>query len=124
MAHEVIGRCPVCDQALEVSRLHCPSCDTAIEGHFALGRVHQLTKEQLGFLELFVRCEGKLNKVQDELGISYPTARNRLNDLIRAMGFEVPDESPPSIEQRQAVLEQLAAGKIGSDQAIKLLSLR
>ncbi len=124
MAHTVLGRCPVCGEGLEVARLHCPSCDTSIEGRFALARFYQLSAEQIAFLELFVRCEGKLTKVQDELGISYPTARNRLDDLVRAMGYEVQEDTTPSLEQRQIILEQLASGKISSADAIKLLSLK
>jgi len=81
---------------------------------------------QVVFLETFVRCQGKLNWVGDELGLSYPTVRNRLNDLIRALGFEILDEPPAetrqrSAQQRQAVLEELAAGKLSSEEAIALL---
>jgi hypothetical protein len=121
MAHPVVGRCPVCQEVLEVTRLHCRNCDTAIEGHFALGKFYRLTPEQLAFVETFVRCEGKLNKVEDELGVSYPTVRSRLNEVIRALGYEVREESYPSAEQRKIILDQLAAGEITSEEAIRLL---
>jgi hypothetical protein len=68
-----------------------------------------------------VRCEGKLNKVQEELGLSYPTVRNRLHDAIRALGFEISEELTVSPEQRRTILEDLAEGKITSDEAITLL---
>ena len=68
--HPVIGQCPVCQDQLIVARLYCPSCATAVEGRFTLGRLAQLNQEQLDFVETFIRCEGKLNRVQDELGIS------------------------------------------------------
>lgn len=120
------GRCPVCGEAMIVTRLHCRTCDTALEGAFTLGRFAALTGEQVDFLETFVRCQGKLNWVGDELGLSYPTVRGRLNDLIRALGFEILDEPPAetrqrSAQQRQTVLEELAAGKISAEQAITLL---
>lgn len=121
MAHPVVGRCPVCKELLEVTRLHCRNCDTAIEGHFTLGKFYRLTPEQLAFVETFVRCEGKLNKMEDELGVSYPTVRSRLNEVIRALGYEVREESYPSAEQRKVILDQLAAGEITSEEAIKLL---
>jgi hypothetical protein len=121
MAYPVIGRCPVCNDILEVTRLHCRHCDTSIEGHFSLGRFYQLTPEQLAFAETFIRCEGRINKVEEELGISYPTVRNRLNELIRALGYEVREETGLSTEQRKAILEQLASGQITSEEAIKLL---
>lgn len=119
----VLGQCPVCHQQLEVTRLYCRNCDTVIEGHFALGRFYQLSPEQLAFAETFIRCEGKINRVGEELGISYPTVRGRLNDLIRALGYEVGEEDSIAIteEERRAVLEQLASGRITSEEAVRRL---
>ena len=119
--YPVLGRCPVCGESLTVTRLHCRSCDSALEGHFQLGRFYQLNPEQLSFVETFVRNEGRLNKVQEELGLSYPTVRSRLNDVIRALGYEVKEEATLSAEQRRNILEELAHGKITSDDAVKLL---
>jgi hypothetical protein len=124
MVYPVIGRCPVCNDILDVTRLHCRNCDTVIEGHFGLGRFYQLTPEQLSFAETFIRCEGRINKVEEELGISYPTVRNRLNDLIRGLGYEVHEEGVLSAEQRKAILEQLASGQISSEEAVKLLRVK
>ena len=42
-------RCPVCRSELTVTRLHCPSCDTSIEGQFTGGPFAHLTAEHLGF---------------------------------------------------------------------------
>jgi hypothetical protein len=121
--HPVIGRCPVCDQPLEVTRLYCRHCDTSLEGHFSLGRFYELTPEQLHFVETFVRCQGKLNRVQEEMGLSYPTVRSRLHDVIRALGFEVDEEeeAPRAAEMRQAVLAALASGEIDADEAARRL---
>lgn len=57
----------------------------------------------------------------EELGISYPTVRSRLNDVIRALGYEVREEASLSADQRKAILEQLAAGEITPEEAVKLL---
>ena len=116
----VIGKCPVCKENLAVTRLHCPNCDTALEGRFSLGHFHQLTPEQLAFVELFLRSEGKLTRVQDELKLSYPTVRNRLTDVIRALGYEV-DEPAMSGEERKSILSDLAEGKITAEEAVQLL---
>jgi hypothetical protein len=105
-----------------VTRLYCRSCDTALEGRFVLGRFYQLSTEQLGFVETFIRCEGKLTRVQQELGLSYPTVRSRLDEVIRALGYEV-DETTSGLspEERTTILEQLAAGEISSEEALSLL---
>lgn len=119
--HPVPGKCPVCGEDLTVTRLHCRSCDSVLEGQFGLGRFNQLNAEQLHFVETFVRCEGKINKVQEELGMSYPTVRSRLLDAIRALGYEVRDEPGISPDQRRKILDDLAQGSISSDEAVRLL---
>jgi hypothetical protein len=121
--YPVIGRCPVCQQPLEVTRLYCRQCDTAVEGHFGLGRFYELSPEQLSFVETFVRCQGKLNRVQEELGLSYPTVRSRLYDAIKALGYEVDEEEAPPVtaETRQAVLAALSAGQISAEEAARRL---
>jgi hypothetical protein len=74
-------------------------------------------------VETFVRCQGKLNRVQEELKLSYPTVRNRLHDVIRALGYEVEeeDEAPVALEVRQAVLNALASGAIDAEEAARRL---
>lgn len=124
MAYRVMGRCPVCDELLEVTRLYCRHCDTSIEGHFSLGRFYHLTPEQLFFVETFVRCDGKINRVEEELGISYPTVRNRLNQVIQALGYEVREEATLSVQERRAILERLAVGEITSAEAVELLEVK
>jgi hypothetical protein len=105
-------------------RLHCRNCDTSIEGQFAIGRFQRLTSEQLAFVETFVRCEGKFNRMEDALNLSYPTIRSRLRDVIRAMGYEVASAeeaaAPPEAE-RHKILDDLAEGRITSEQAVGLL---
>ena len=120
--YPVIGKCPICGDTLNVTRLHCRNCDSSVEGQFSLGRFYRLSPDQLAFVETFIRCEGKLNRVQDELSMSYPTARARLAGVIRALGYEVGDdeEAAPS-GVRKTVLEKLAAGEINSEEAVGLL---
>ena len=117
-------RCPVCHSELNVTRLHCPSCDTSIEGQFTGGPFAHLTAEHLDFIVTFVRCEGKINRMEQELNLSYPTIRNRLHEVIRALGFEPGKDDELielSAEKRNSVLEDLEAGKISADDAMRML---
>jgi hypothetical protein len=77
----------------------------------------------LDFIVTFVRCEGKINRMEQELGLSYPTIRNRLHEVIRALGFEPGKEELVEVgpEKRSAVLEELEAGKISADEAMRIL---
>ena len=119
----VLTRCPVCQSELTVARLHCQSCETVIEGRFTIGPFAHLTAEQLDFIVTFVRCEGKINRMEPELNLSYPTIRNRLVEVIRIMGFEPGKEETPEVDDqtRRAVLEDLDSGKISPDAAMKIL---
>lgn len=118
----VIGQCPICGESLAVTRLHCRQCDTTVEGHFALGRLYHLNPEQLRFVETFIKCEGKINRVEQEIGLSYPAVRARLTDVIRALGYDVDeDEKRVSDEARQGILRQLSEGKISAEEAVQLL---
>jgi hypothetical protein len=117
----LLTNCPVCGDPLAVTRLHCRKCDTTVEGHFEVGRLGRLNPEQVSFVEAFVRCEGKLNRMEREVGLSYPTLRARLTEIIRQMGFVVGAEAAVSDEERHRVLDELAAGKITSEEAMRAL---
>jgi hypothetical protein len=118
-----LSKCPVCEGELTVTRLHCDTCDTSIEGRFANGAFAGLTPEQLDFIETFIRVEGRMNRMTDEMGISYPTLRNRLHEVIRALGYEPGKEEVADVsdDQRRKILEDLDAGNISADKAMQLL---
>ena len=129
MPHDVISTCPVCSGELAVTRLHCRSCGTTLEGEFSVGRFGRLTREQLVLLESFLRSRGNLRDMERELAISYPTVRSRVEALIRALGFgprdgdESTDEataeagSTDASAARQSILERLARHEITADDA-------
>jgi hypothetical protein len=118
-----LSKCPVCDGELTVTRLHCETCDTTIEGRFGNGAFAGLTPEQLDFIETFVRCEGKITRMEAELALSYPTIRNRLLEVIRALGYEPGKEENTDLsdDKRRSILEELDSGKISAEDAMRLL---
>jgi hypothetical protein len=123
------GRCPVCGSEMTVTRLHCQSCDTTLEGQFnqPVNLLAQLTTDQVNFLMAFIRCEGRFNRLENELGFSYPTLRNRFNEILRALGFEpTQDEAPVrlTIDDRRKVLEDLEKGLIDFAEAQRRLRSR
>lgn len=116
-------RCPLCSGEISITRLHCRDCDTTFEGRFAAGSFANLSPEQLDFIEIFIRCEGKISRMEDEVNLSYPTIRNRLHEVIRAMGYEPGGEEPARLtdEARQRILEDLDHGRISAEKAMQLL---
>jgi hypothetical protein len=121
-------KCPLCGGEIAITRLHCRDCDTTFEGRFIGGPFSNLTADQLDFVETFIRCEGKLSRMENELDLSYPTLRNRLHEIIRSMGYEPGggDETPVGLSEaeRQGILEQLDAGSIDAQTAMRLLQER
>jgi hypothetical protein len=141
------GICPVCGNAMTVARLACGQCGSALEGSFQVtpgaasgrrtpsgplavrgdesrfGHLVRLDAAQLDFVEAFLRCRGVIKNVEDMLGISYPTVKARLADVLNAMGFG-PDEDLPDGDrrrERREILADLAAGRISTEEAHRLL---
>ncbi len=120
--NQLPGECPVCGGDMTVTRLHCRECDTTIEGRFVSGPFANLSPEQLEFVEIFIRNEGKITHMEGELGLSYPTIRNRLHEVIRAMGYEPGGGSETlTEEERRKILEDLSLGNISSEDAMAKL---
>jgi hypothetical protein len=119
MKKEVIGSCPICSHELKVTRLQCTNCGTALEGSFQLNKFMKLNKEQLYFLEVFVKNRGNIKEIEKELNISYPTVRNRLDSIIKALGYQT---GPQKSIDRKSILKKLDAGDISTEEALKLLS--
>jgi len=149
MAHDAIATCPICGGELAVTRLHCRSCGTTLEGDFNVGRFARLGRDQFSILESFLRARGNLKDMERELGISYPTVRARVDALVRALGLGGPEDGGPAArdetgrndgarddsgtaatdraavdERRRQILERLARREIGAlDAAAALRSL-
>jgi hypothetical protein len=118
----ILRQCPVCRSELTVTRLDCRSCGTHIEGRFSGGPFGGLSPEQLEFVETFVRCEGKFTRMEGELGLSYPTLRSRLYDIIRVMGYEPGGEEPRvTVADRRRILDKLERGEMEAADAIRQL---
>jgi len=125
VANRLIGKCPVCDSSLEVVRLECPQCQTAVEGRFALSPLSRLDGDQLRFVETFVKVRGNIREMERELGVSYPTVRSRLDAVLQAMGYVASgNRADGAADERREILDQLQAGKITADDAVKLLRRR
>jgi hypothetical protein len=125
MAHDVISTCPICSSELAVTRLHCASCGTTLEGDFSVGRFGRLNRDQVVLLESFLRSRGNLREMERELGISYPTVRSRVEALVRALGFgpRPDDDDEPGAAQvtapgtRDEILQALARHEMSAEDA-------
>jgi hypothetical protein len=111
----------VCNSRLEVRRYQCPECEITIEGRFGLSEFSGLSLEQQEFVKTFICCQGNIREVERALGISYPTVKNRLQQIRtrlcgrdRAVGGEVAEDS-------MGILSELESGRITVEEALKKL---
>jgi hypothetical protein len=79
--------CPVCSSRLETTQLGCPHCGTGLVGHFAPCDFCGLDDADLDMLKVFLASRGNMRDLERHLGVSYPTARARFDDLLRRLGL-------------------------------------
>jgi len=123
----IILKCPSCDGDLTVARLDCPDCSISIEGEFTPPALLKLTGAQIDFVEVFIKKRGVIREVERELGVSYPTVRARLDEVIAALGYSTksaPDvsTSDDSGSRRRSVLADLKDGRLTPDEALAALN--
>ncbi len=125
--------CPVCTSRLETTQLGCPHCGTGLVGHFAPCDFCGLDDADLDMLRVFLASRGNMRDLERHLGVSYPTARARFDDLLRRLGLAAaPPSRPPDADSapaaakgeadRLATLRALAEGRLDVDEAQARLS--
>lgn len=124
--HQAPGDCPVCGTGLHVTRLGCESCGTELSGRFAQCAYCSLGPLDQKILGAFLVSRGNMRELARELGVSYPTARQRFAELLERLGLE--DSGGPSGHghagtdaDRETILRRLAAGELDLDEATILL---
>jgi hypothetical protein len=124
----LITRDPTSGAELIVTRLESPTTGVTIEGQFSLGWVGRLSPDQLELVGLLLRNRNNIQKVATDLGVAYNTVRNRFDDIVTAIGgspdLEVESESRADGARgvdRDAVLKDLAAGRVSTDEAVRRL---
>jgi hypothetical protein len=121
--HKLLEACPCCGGALAITSVECMSCGTSVTGSFRVCDFCRLSDEQATFLRLFVQRRGNLSEMEKALGISYPTVRNKLEEIVRVLhdaGAVDGGVSPAS--ERDAILQQVAEGKLSAAEALDRLA--
>lgn len=120
--YPLITRDPASGDELIVTRLESPTSGVTIEGRFSLGWVGRLTPEQLDFVGLLLKHRNNLQKLANELGVAYNTARARLDDVVDALGGGAePDARDAGARE---TIDKLAAGELSFDEALAALRKR
>ena len=113
----LVVRCPSCEGELRATRLSCTSCGVQLDGQFEIPPLLQLAPADLTFVTAFVRSGGSLKAMAQLLGVSYPTVRNRLDEILKRL-----DEIDQGIERRRhEILDALESGKLTAKAAAEEL---
>ena len=115
--------CPVCGDRLAITRLGCEECGTELSGAFSGCAFCGLGVEDREVLWVFLASRGNIKEVERHLGVSYPTARARVDSMLESLGVG-PLPAPEKADKRGAaakVLEALSKGEIDVDQAAEAL---
>lgn len=120
---KILEGCPSCGSELEIREVACTRCETQVRAHYRPCDFCRLSDEQLTFLRLFVTSRGNLSEVEKRLGVSYPTVRAKLDEIIgRLSAGEALREQPhPSGEARRAILQAVARGEVDPAEGVRRL---
>jgi hypothetical protein len=133
--------CPVCSERLRVTQLGCDSCGTGISGEFEQCEFCALDSADLDVLRVFLTSRGNMKELERHLGVSYPTARARYDEMVRKLGLNavasaepepgrsgagtaqpIHPAADPGNAGRLATLQALADGQLDIEQARRLIT--
>lgn len=120
MKNNIIGKCPICGKELSVTELSCKSCKTKISGDFQLNNFCKLNDEERYFAEVFIKNRGNIKEIEKELGVSYPTVRKLLDQVIVSLGYTTKVNN--NNDQKNIILDKLSKGDISSQEALELIN--
>ena len=116
------GKCPVCEGEFAITKLTCSSCGSELSGYYEGCKFCSLSDADRYFIEIFMKNRGSIKEVEKELGISYPTVRGKLDDVIRAMGY-MPSEPVEKVDNSD-ILKKLEQGEISPKEAAEMIKER
>ena len=120
--HRAPSDCPVCGDRLSVTRLGCGTCGTELAGVFTSCAFCALDEKETEMLRVFLASRGNLRDLEKHLGVSYPTARLRFNQLLEKLGLAAATDSPATTLTRDQVLAEVASGALTPAEAEALLA--
>jgi hypothetical protein len=130
---KLFERCPACGGPLVITECRCANCQLQMRGEFQPGPFSALTLDQLTFIRQFLRVRGNLTELEKVLGVSYPTIRNKLDEINLALDraeiapAAAVETAPPAgstdpgEQARQAILRQVAAGQLSATEGVQRL---
>ncbi len=111
------NECPYCGQPMVVTQMTCAPCRAVISADFPMSRLAGLPVEHQRFIEMFVLAGGNLKEIAQQVGVSYPTIRSRLDKVIEAIRTEIAKTQ----RVRGNVLDAVTPGSTNAEDAARLI---
>ena len=132
---KLFNQCPACGSPLVITECKCPACQLQMRGEFQPGQLSNLSDETLTFIKVFLSARGNLTEVERVLGISYPTIRNKLDEINSILNRNndtiiLPDKTTGSAAEKKAasvedirkdILQQVSDGRLSPAEAVQKL---
>jgi hypothetical protein len=132
---KLFNQCPACGGQLIITECKCPACQLQMRGEFQSGQLSSLSDETLTFIKVFLVARGNLTEVERVLGISYPTIRNKLDEINNILNRSsdtiiIPEKTTGSAAEKKAasaedarkdILQQVSDGRLSPAEAVQKL---
>ena len=106
--NRMLTTCPACQNRLEIATLKCEECGLEVNHTFPFSKYDLLDGEHMEFLETFLSCEGNLKELQTRLNISYPFAKKKLHQLLRALDLKNNEREELDMQNVQVQGDQIS----------------
>ncbi|HEY1684078.1 MAG TPA: DUF2089 family protein [Tepidisphaeraceae bacterium] len=113
----ISGDCPFCAGAMSVTQMTCERCRAAITAVFPMSRLGSLPVEHQRFIEMFVLAGGNLKEIAEQVGVSYPTIRSRLDKVIEALRGQI----AKTRQVKGNLLDAVSPNRAGAEEAARLI---
>jgi hypothetical protein len=115
--HPIGSDCPYCGGAMVVTQMSCDHCKVAVSATFPMSRLGGLPIEHQRFIEMFVLAGGNLKEIAEQVGVSYPTIRSRLDKVIDVLRSEI----AKTRQVKGNVLDAVGPSRGSAQEAAKLI---
>lgn len=109
--------CPTCKTTMGISHLHCEQCSLNLQGQFMLPRLARLPRQQQVLAEQFLLSGGNFKALAEQLGISYPTLRRRVDDMITALQNTLAEDR----KKADGILRRIEKGTMNPQEGLRLI---
>ena len=112
-----VTQCPFCKEHLHIEKVKCHKCNISIEGDFYTSPIMSLKEDYQSFIELFVLSSGSLKEMAKIMGVTYPTVRARLDQIIEELKNIMKNRE----DYKKDILEKVEAGQITAEKAAEII---